>query len=142
MGITEFEFIFQGNREMFVSRVEEWVKTPKGKGYSIRGKGSWAIQSSEKDLGKLKLSKGNPLAQFFLDTWATRMEFRLVKETNDYIEICAKGFISKRTYFFIPIKHGFKKEIRRFGSRTIKGWDNMLSLLSFLGVEDYNYSYK
>jgi hypothetical protein len=119
---------------MFVNEVKKWIATPEGKGYKFK-------QNNSQAEFLFVLKKGSILAEIFLNSVLTRLEFKIVKEANNNIEICAYGYRKRYTYFFIPIERRLSDKASRLTGRK-KGWDEMMSLLTFLGVENYKHSFK
>lgn len=64
-------------------------------------------------------------------------------ETDDYRDICVNAYKLNYGPFFLPIKRTLNEKGGSFirGKVRKQGWEEMISLITFLGVKNYDHSF-
>ena len=129
MGITQFDFSFNGTQNEFLNKLNMWVNTTReGKRYT---------QKTPSFGGQFMIQRGKG----FLSP-PIFLEFLIHSEkgstTTATTHVTAYGYVRGLVFIVVPRKLPIAKDSLRVGLPRRNGWNDMMKILTFLGVQKYN----
>ncbi|MFX0211997.1 MAG: hypothetical protein ACFFDT_38840 [Candidatus Hodarchaeota archaeon] len=129
MGETIFEFTFKGNKDLFLKKMDTWLTTTtEGNRYRVKTPISTSILTIQRGKG------------FF--TAPIVMEFYIEAEKEDLTDMVTKGYI--HPFAIGPLKFGKSSILADAKAGALprrNGWKDMLKLLDFVGIDQYQHQF-
>ena len=127
MGVTVFKFAFNGSKEQFLERVRDWiVTTTEGQRYKVKKPSPGTILMIQRGVGAI--------------TAPIIMEFKVGSELGLSTEMLARGYV--RAFAIGRFKKDLRPDAIGGGLPRRNGWKDMLKILDFAGVDQYQHRFE
>ncbi len=127
MGVTVFKFEFPGSEEQFIEAVNSWMaSTVEGNRYNIKESEQGVLLKIQRGMGIL--------------TGSIVVEFDIGSVLGLSTEVLARGYV--KMFGIGSHKRGFQSDAIYGALPRRNGWRDMLKLLDFIGISNYEYKFQ